>query len=115
MNGEALYCMKKGTIAIPTSPESFIQIQDVCYVLKTFTNLISMGILKRCEWLYLDEGSYMLLIKETSTKETVIIKAKLTKQNIYHLVMYGAKEVIMSLYDQGRPTHLMGTTLTQHL
>ena len=57
----------------------------------------------------------MLLIKETSTKETVIIKAKLTKQNIYCLVVYRAKEVIMSLYDQSRPTHLMGTTLMQHL
>ena len=74
-----------------------------------------MGILKRCGWLYLDEGSHMLLIKETSTKETVTIKAKLTKQNIYCLVVYGVKEVIMSLHGQGRPTHLMGTTPTQHL
>ena len=115
VNGEALYCMKKGTIAIPTGPESFVQIQDVYYVLKTSTNLISMSILKRCGWLYLDEGSHMLLIKETSTKETVTIKAKLIKQNIYCLVVYRAKEVIMSLHDQGRPTYLMGTTLTQHL
>ena len=57
----------------------------------------------------------MLLTKETSIKETVTIKAKLTKQNIYHLVMYRAKEVIMSLHDQSKPTHLMGTTSTQHL
>ena len=57
----------------------------------------------------------MLLIKKTSTKETIIIKAKLIKQNIYHLVMYRAKEVIMSLHDQNRPTHLMSTTPTQHL
>ena len=57
----------------------------------------------------------MLLIKETSTKETVTIKVKLIKQNIYCLVVYRAKEVIMSLHSQGRPTHLMGTTLTQHL
>ena len=48
VNGEALYCMKKGMIAIPTSPELFIQIQDVCYVLKASANLISIGILKRC-------------------------------------------------------------------
>ena len=115
MNGEVLYCMKKGTIAIPTSPESFVQIWDVCYVSKASTNLISMGILKRCEWLYLNEGSHMLLIKETSTKETVTIKAKLIKQNIYCLVVYRVKEVIMSLHNQSRPTHLMGTTLTQHL
>ena len=115
MNGEALYCTKKGIIAILTGPELFIQIQDVCYVSKAFTNLISMGILKRCEWLYLNEGSHMLLTKETSIKETVIIKAKLTKQNIYCLVMYRAKEVIMSLHNQSRPTHLMSTTLTQHL
>ena len=107
--------MKKGTIAIPTSPELFIQIQDVCYVSKASTNLISMGILKRCGWLYLNEGSHMLLIKETSIKETVTIKAKLTKQNIYCLVMYRAKEVIISLHNQGRPTYLMGTTPTQHL
>ena len=107
--------MKKGTIAIPTSSESFVQIQDVCYVSKASANLISMGILKRCGWLYLDEGSHMLLTKETSTKETITIKAKLTKQNIYCLMVYGAKEVIMSLHDQGRPTHLMGTTLMQHL
>ena len=99
MNGEALYCTKKGTIAIPTSPESFVQIQDVCYVLKTFTNLISMSILKRCGWLYLDEGNHILLIKETSTKETVIIKVKLIKQNIYCLMMYRVKEVIMSLHN----------------
>ncbi len=65
--------------------------------------------------MYLNEGSHMLLIKETSTKETVTIKAKLTKQNIYCLVMYRVKEVIMSLHNQGRPTHLMGTTLMQHL
>ena len=57
----------------------------------------------------------MLLIKETSIKETVIIKAKLIKQNIYHLVIYRVKKVIMSLHNQSRPTHLMGTTLTQHL
>ena len=114
-NGEALYCMKKETIAIPTGPESFVQIWDVCYVSKAFTNLISMGILKRCGWSYLDEGSHMLLIKETSIKETVTIKAKLTKQNIYCLVMYRVKEVIMSLHDQSRPTHLMSTTLMQHL
>ena len=58
-----------------------------------------MGILKRCEWLYLNEGNYMLLIKKTSTKETITIKAKLTKQNIYCLVMYGVKKVIMSLHN----------------
>ena len=110
-----LYCIKKGTIAILTSPESFIQIQDVCYVSKAFTNLISIGILKRCEWSYLNEGSHMLLIKETSIKETVTIKAKLIKQNIYCLMMYRAKEVIMSLHGQSRPTHLMSTTPTQHL
>ena len=115
VNDEALYCIKKGTIAIPTSPESFVQIQDVCYVSKAFTNLISMSILKRCGWSYLDEGSHMLLIKETSIKETVTIKAKLTKQNIYCLMIYRVKEVIMSLHDQGRPTHLMGTTSMQHL
>ena len=115
MNGEALYCTKKGTIVIPTSSESFIQIWDVCYISKTSANLISIGILKRCRWLYLNEGSHMLLIKETSTKETIIIKAKLTKQNIYCLVIYRAKKVIMSLHNQGRPTHLMGTTSTQHL
>ena len=40
----------------------------------------------------------MLLIKETSIKETVIIKAKLTKQNIYCLVIYEVKKVIMSLH-----------------
>ena len=74
-----------------------------------------MSILKRCEWLYLNEGSHMLLIKETFTKETVIIKAKLIKQNIYCLIVYRVKEVIMSLHDQSRPTHLMGTTLMQHL
>ena len=115
VNGEVLYCIKKETIAIPTSPESFVQIQDVCYVLKASTNLISMGILKRCGWSYLNEGSHMLLTKETFIKETVTIKAKLTKQNIYCLVVYRAKKVIMSLHDQGRPTYLMGTTLMQHL
>ena len=57
----------------------------------------------------------MLLIKETFIKETVTIKAKLIKQNIYCLVMYRVKEVIMSLHNQSTPTHLMGTTLTQHL
>ena len=98
-NGEVLYCIKKRTIAIPTGPELFIQIQDVCYVLKVSTNLISMGILKRCGWLYLNEGSHMLLIKETSTKETITIKAKLIKQNIYCLVVYRAKKIIMSLHD----------------
>ena len=115
VNDEALYCIKKGMIAILTGPESFIQIQDVYYVSKASTNLISMGILKRCGWSYLDEGSHMLLTKETSIKETVTIKAKLTKQNIYCLMVYRVKEVIMSLHDQSRPTHLMGTTLTQHL
>ena len=57
----------------------------------------------------------MLLIKKTSTNETATIRAKLTKQNIYRLVVYGAKEVIMSLQGQGRPTHFIGTTPTQHL
>ena len=98
MNGEVLYCTKKKMIAILTGPESFVQIQDVCYVSKAFTNLISMSILKKCEWSYLNEGSHMLLIKETSIKETITIKAKLIKQNIYCLVMYGAKKVIMSLH-----------------
>ena len=74
-----------------------------------------MGILKRCGWLYLNEDNHMLLIKETFIKETVTIKAKLIKQNIYHLVMYRVKKVIMSLYSQSRPTHLMSTTSTQHL
>ena len=60
-NSEALYCIKKGTIAILTSPELFVQIQDVCYVLKASTNLISMSILKRCRWSYLNEDDYMLL------------------------------------------------------
>ena len=115
MNSEALYCIKKGIIAIFTSSKSFVQIQNVCYVLKAFTNLISMGILKRCEWLYLNEGNHMLLIKKTSIKETVTIKAKLIKQNIYCLIMYEVKKVIMSLHNQSRPTHLMSTTSTQHL
>ena len=74
-----------------------------------------MGILKRCGWSYLNEGSHILLIEETFTKETVTIKAKLIKQNIYHLVIYEVKEVIMSLYNQSRPIHLMGTTPMQHL
>ena len=74
-----------------------------------------MSILKRCRWLYLNKGNHMLLIKETSTKETVTIKAKLIKQNIYCLVVYRVKKVIMSLHDQSRPIHLMGTTPTQHL
>ena len=99
MNSEVLYCTKKGTIAIPISSKSFVQIQDVCYVLKTSANLISMSILKRCGWLYLNEGNHMLLIKETSTKETIIIKVKLIKQNIYCLIVYEAKEVIMSLHN----------------
>ena len=94
-----LYCTKKGTIAIPTDPELFILIQNVCYVLKASANLISMSILKRCEWSYLNEGSHMLLTKETSIKETVTIKVKLIKQNIYCLMMYRAKEVIMSLHN----------------
>ena len=94
-NSEALYCTKKGTIAIPTDPESFIQIQDVCYVSKTSTNLISMSILKRCGWSYLDEDDHMLLIKAAAT-----IKAKLTKQNIYHLVMYRGKDVIIAVQGQ---------------
>ena len=115
VNDEALYCTKKGIIAILTDPESFIQIQDVCYVSKAFTNLISMGILKRCGWLYLNEGSHMLLIKETSIKETITIKVKLIKQNIYCLMIYRVKKVIMSLHNQSRPTHLMGTTSMQHL
>ena len=115
MNSEALYCIKKETIAIPTSPELFIQIQNVCYVSKASANLISMSILKRCEWSYLNEGNHMLLTKKTSIKETVTIKAKLIKQNIYCLIMYRVKEVIMSLHSQSKPTHLMGTTSTQHL
>ena len=61
-------------IAIPISPESFIQIQNVCYVLKASTNLISMGILKRCEWSYLNEDDHMLLTKAAAT-----IRAKLIK------------------------------------
>ena len=94
-NSEALYCIKKGIIAIPISSELFIQIQDVCYVLKAFTNLISMGILKRCKWSYLDENDYMLLIKVAAT-----IRAKLTKQNIYCLVMYRGKDVIIAVQGQ---------------
>ena len=58
-----------------------------------------MNILKRCEWLYLNEDNHMLLIKKTFTKETVTIKIKLIKQNIYCLVMYKVKKVIMSLHN----------------
>ncbi|KAA6406876.1 MAG: hypothetical protein FRX48_09374 [Lasallia pustulata] len=64
-NGEALYCTKRGTIAIPTGPGSNVQIRDVCYVPKASANLISMGILKRCGWSYSDEDDYILLTKET--------------------------------------------------
>ncbi|KAA6409266.1 MAG: hypothetical protein FRX48_06819 [Lasallia pustulata] len=39
-NGEALYCTKKGTIAIPTGPGSNVRIRDVCYVPKASANLI---------------------------------------------------------------------------
>ena len=112
MNSEALYCIKKEIIVILISSRSFIQIQNVCYILKTSTNLISMSILKRCEWSYLNEGNYMLLIKKTFIKETVIIKIKLIKQNIYCLIMYRVKKVIMSLYNQSKPTYLMGITST---
>ena len=94
-NGEVLYCMKKGTIAILISPELFIQIQNVCYVLKAFTNLISMSILKRCGWSYLNKDDHMLLIKAAAT-----IRAKLIKQNIYHLVMYRSKDVIITVQGQ---------------
>ncbi|SLM38755.1 hypothetical protein LPUS_09079 [Lasallia pustulata] len=69
------------------------------------------GILKRYGWSYSDKDDHMLL-----TKETVAIRAKFTKQNIYRLVVYGGKEVIMAVQgQQGRPTHLMGATPTQHL
>ena len=81
-------------IAILTSSESFVQIQDVCYVLKTFTNLISMSILKRCGWSYLNEDDHMLLTKAAATT-----RAKLIKQNIYHLVMYRSKDVIITVQD----------------
>ena len=98
-------------IAILTDPESFVQIQDVCYVSKASANLISMGILKRCRWSYLDEDDHMLLTKAAAT-----IRAKLTKQNIYHLVMYRGKEVIIAVQgQQERPTHLMSATSMQHL
>ena len=98
-------------IAIPTSPKLFIQIQDVCYVLKASANLISMGILKRCGWSYLNEDDHILLIKVAAT-----IRAKLIKQNIYRLVMYRGKDVIIAVQgQQGRPTHLMSATLMQHL
>ena len=95
VNSEVLYCTKKETIAILTDSELFIQIQDVCYVLKTSTNLISMSILKRCGWSYLNEDDHMLLIKAATT-----IRAKLIKQNIYHLVMYRDKDVIIAVQDQ---------------
>ena len=53
----------------------------------------------------------MLLIKAAAT-----IRAKLTKQNIYCLVMYRGKDVIIAVQgQQGRPTHLMSATSTQHL
>ena len=110
-NSEVLYCMKKEIIAIPTGPELFVQIQDVCYVLKASANLISMGILKRCGWSNLDEDDHMLLIKVAAT-----IRAKLIKQNIYCLVMYEGKDVIIAVQgQQERPTHLMSATLMQHL
>ena len=79
-------------IVILTDSESFVQIQDVCYVSKAFTNLISMSILKRCGWSYLDEDNHMLLIKAAAT-----IRAKLIKQNIYCLVMYRGKNVIIAV------------------
>ena len=66
-NGEALYCTKKGIIAIPTGPGLNIQIRNVCYVPKASANLISIGILKRCGWSYVDERDHMLLTKETAT------------------------------------------------
>ena len=70
-----------------------------------------MSILKRCGWSYLNEDDYMLLTKAAAT-----IRAKLTKQNIYCLVMYRGKDVIMTVQDQqGRPTHLMSATSMQHL
>ena len=110
-NSEALYCTKKGTIAIPTDPELFIQIWDVCYVSNASANLISMGILKRCGWSYLDEDDHMLLTKAATT-----IRAKLIKQNIYCLVIYRSKDVIIAVQgQQGRPTHLISATLMQHL
>ena len=71
MNSEALYCTKKEMIVIPTDSELFIQIQDVCYVLKAFTNLISMGILKRCGWSYLNEDNHMGVPKMTPLLATL--------------------------------------------
>ena len=94
-NSEALYCTKKGTIAILTSPELFVQIWNVCYVSKASTNLISMSILKRCGWSYLNEDDHMLLTKAAAT-----IRAKLIKQNIYCLVMYRGKDVIIAVQGQ---------------
>ena len=93
-NDELLYCIKKEMIAIPTGPELSIQIQDVCYVSKASTNLISMSILKRWGWSYLNEDDHMLLIKAATT-----IRAKLIKQNIYCLVMYRGKDVIIAVQD----------------
>ena len=93
-NGEALYCTKKGTIVIHTDFKSSVQIQDICYVLQASANLISMSILKRCEWSYLDEDDHMLLIKAVTT-----IRAKLIKQNIYCLVIYKGKDIIIAVQD----------------
>ena len=77
---------------IYTDSESSVQIQDVYYVLQASANLISMGILKRCEWSHSDEDDHMLLIKAAAT-----IRAKLTKQNIYCLVIYEGKDVIITV------------------
>ena len=110
-NGKALYCTKKGMIVIHTSPGSSVWIQDVCYVPLASANLILMGILKRCGWSYTDEDDHMLLARATAT-----IRAKLTKQNIYRLVMYSGKEVLMAVQGhRGRPTHLKGVTPMQRL
>ena len=50
------------------------------------------------------------------TKVTAIIRAKLTQQNIYRLVMYSGKEVLMAVQGQrGTLTHLKGVTPMQHL
>ena len=80
-------------------------------MLQASANFISISILKRCEWLYFNEDDHILLIKVAAT-----IKAKLTKQNIYCLVMYRDKDVIIAVQDQqGRPIHLISATLMQHL
>ena len=103
-NGKTILSTDKGTIELQTSTRELIRIENVVYVPKCDSNLLSLGQLRQSGITYHDDNHEMTLRRDGKT-----IARALRVGNLY-ILDTTRTGMTLTVNDRGRPTYLCGPT-----